>query len=113
MQFRMSPGGITPSSSRSRPELPPSSVTVTMTERAAGPFLRPRSNVDKPVPPPMETILGVDNFNGLLFRRRDQFSKFRLVRYRLKVMILSRLKPILGSMMNRLPQIRYSLVLVS
>jgi len=29
-QFRMSPGGSIPNCSRSRPELPPSSVTVAM-----------------------------------------------------------------------------------
>src|ERR1017187_4092727 len=41
MQLRMSPGGSTSNSRRRRPELPPSSVTVTMavmsTEGVAGP----------------------------------------------------------------------------
>src|SRR5206468_540462 len=58
MQFRMSPGGRTPSSSRRRPELPPSSVTVTITDKSALNFFNPRKRVERPVPPPMETIFG-------------------------------------------------------
>lgn len=73
MQLRMSPGGGTPSSLRSRPLEPPSSVTVTMPVRrettgaigggAEVPAaeieitwrLSPRSRVERPVPPPMAT----------------------------------------------------------
>src|SRR6185295_17272499 len=60
MQLRMSPGGSTPNSRRSRPEEPPSSVTVTTPERSrsrAPPTwaLRPRSNAERPVPPPIAT----------------------------------------------------------
>src|SRR6266481_3622574 len=68
-QLRMSPGGRMRFSRRKRPELPPSSVTVTMAARSAmGRWvlacssvrrmtwsLRPRSSVDSPVPPPRAT----------------------------------------------------------
>src|SRR5262245_47798204 len=58
MQLRMSPGGSTPNSLRSRPEEPPSSVTVTtpVIWRSRGEptwCLRPRSKADRPVPPPI------------------------------------------------------------
>src|SRR5580693_10193286 len=68
MQLRMSPGGRTRYSRRNRPELPPSSVTVTTAARSAmgsgvRTFLRvatysfsPRSTVESPVPPPSATI---------------------------------------------------------
>src|SRR5271163_3865387 len=68
MQLRMSPGGSTRYSRRRRPELPPSSVTVTTAARSAmgsgvRSFLRvatysfsPRSTVESPVPPPSATI---------------------------------------------------------
>src|SRR5207244_5152188 len=59
MQLRISPGGGTPSSSRRRPELPPSSVTVTITDKSARNFFSPRNSVESPFPPPMETILGL------------------------------------------------------
>src|ERR1019366_4337470 len=64
MQLRMSPGGSTSNSRRKRPELPPSSVTVTMavmsTEGIAGPAGRaegfnPARTLDNPFPPPMAT----------------------------------------------------------
>src|SRR5438067_7061784 len=65
MQLRMSPGGSICNSSRRRPELPPSSETVTMAESASSqrpprPWsptssFRPESAVDRPVPPPMAT----------------------------------------------------------
>src|ERR1700753_2760325 len=60
MQLRMSPGGRTPSSRRRRPEEPPSSVTVTTPVsrlRRGVPTwcLMPRSNAERPVPPPMAT----------------------------------------------------------
>src|SRR3954454_3481379 len=64
MQLRMSPGGSMPNSRRNSPELPPSSVTVTMAPRLSidqvpalpTKVLRPRSRVERPVPPPMVTM---------------------------------------------------------
>ena len=58
MQLRMSPTGGMPSYSRSTPDEPPSSATVTMAVRLLVCSLRPRSRVDRPVPPPMATIRG-------------------------------------------------------
>src|SRR5881396_1747794 len=69
MQLRMSPGGRMRFSRRKRPELPPSSVTVTIAARSAmgrsavaRPSVRritcslsPRSSVESPVPPPRAT----------------------------------------------------------
>src|SRR5437016_2412161 len=69
MQLRMSPGGRMRFSRRKRPELPPSSVTVTMAARSAMGrsavarpserritcSLSPRSSVESPVPPPRAT----------------------------------------------------------
>src|SRR5947207_1566172 len=69
MQLRISPGGRMRFSRRKRPELPPSSVTVTMAARSAMGrsavarpsvrritcSLRPRSSVESPVPPPRAT----------------------------------------------------------
>src|SRR6266850_2421730 len=69
MQLRMSPGGRMRFSRRKRPELPPSSVTVTMAARSAmgrsvlacssvrrmTSSLRPRRSVERPVPPPRAT----------------------------------------------------------
>ncbi len=71
MQLRRSPGGSMLKSLRRRPEEPPSSVTVTRAARSvmrlgsesaettlpgtATCLRRPRSRVDKPVPPPMAT----------------------------------------------------------
>src|SRR5882724_2627522 len=69
MQLRMSPGGRMRFSRRRRPELPPSSVTVTIAARSAMGrsavarssvrrmtcSLRPRSSVERPVPPPRAT----------------------------------------------------------
>src|SRR5438045_2108388 len=71
MQLRMSPGGRMRFSRRKRPELPPSSVTVTIAVRSAMGCRRraessrrrvtyslsPRSSVERPVPPPRATIL--------------------------------------------------------
>src|SRR3981081_3483820 len=62
MQLRMSPGGSTSKSRRSRPELPPSSGTGTTAGMSiAGGvdwayFFSPWSSAESPVPPPMETI---------------------------------------------------------
>src|SRR6266481_2416081 len=69
MQLRMSPGGKMRFSRRKRPELPPSSVTVTMAARSAmgrsvlarssvrrmTSSLRPRRSVERPVSPPRAT----------------------------------------------------------
>src|SRR5580765_2944067 len=64
MQLRMSPGGSICSSSRKRPELPPSSDTVTIAESEAmqassvclpTKLFRPASKVESPVPPPIAT----------------------------------------------------------
>src|ERR1700722_17483414 len=70
MQLRMSPGGRMRFSRRRRPELPPSSVTVTIavrveigcsllnsSRRRETRFLRPRRRVESPVPPPRATTL--------------------------------------------------------
>ena len=53
----MSPGGKTPSSFCKRPDEPPSSLTVTTAVKFVVIFLRPRSIVESPVPPPTTTIL--------------------------------------------------------
>ena len=58
MQLRMSPTGGMPSSSRSTPDEPPSSATVTTAVRLLVCSLRPRRSVDRPVPPPIATIRG-------------------------------------------------------
>ena len=58
MQLRMSPTGGMPSSSRSAPDEPPSSATVTIAVRLPVCSLRPRRRVDRPVPPPIATIRG-------------------------------------------------------
>src|SRR5688572_29273846 len=64
MQLRMSPGGSIPNSLRRTPELPPSSVTVTIAPRAPTDHapsqstyvFSPRRSVERPVPPPMATM---------------------------------------------------------
>ena len=58
MQLRRSPGGITPSSRRSRPDDPPSSATVTIAVRLSVYSFSPRSSTESPVPPPRQTIRG-------------------------------------------------------
>src|SRR4029453_7351948 len=67
MQLRISPGGSICNSSRSRPELPPSSETVTIAEsfemrgssvgRSLTRHFSPASKVERPVPPPIATRL--------------------------------------------------------
>ena len=53
--LRMSPGGSTPSSSRSCPELPPlSNIVTTALTRSQGLFFRPPSTLGIPVPPPKQ-----------------------------------------------------------
>src|SRR5215472_7406412 len=70
MQLRMSPGGKMRFSRRNRPELPPSSVTVTMAARSemgrsavasssgrrTTCSFKPRNKVESPVPPPKATM---------------------------------------------------------
>jgi len=58
MHMRMSPIGAIPSSSRSLPEDPPSSATVTTAVMLLLTSLRPRSSVLRPVPPPIATSRG-------------------------------------------------------
>src|SRR4030095_6976895 len=102
MQLRMSPGGMTPRSSRKRPELPPSSVTVTMTERSAGPFFRPRSSVESPVPPPMEPNLSLWLFKALLFRRGYQILERLFLGEDREVIVLLSLKTVFSPVVNGL-----------
>ena len=54
----MSPGGSIPRSALSFPEPPPSSPTVTIAVILLVYNLSPLNIVDKPVPPPITTILG-------------------------------------------------------
>ena len=58
MQLRISPTGAMPSSWRSLPDEPPSSATVTTAVMLLVISFRPRSRVDRPVPPPMATTRG-------------------------------------------------------
>src|ERR1035437_9584893 len=55
---RKSPGGRIRYSSRSLPDDPPSSATVTMADRLEVYVFRPRSSELRPVPPPMATMRG-------------------------------------------------------
>ena len=74
MQLRMSPGGRTPRVSRRRPELPPSSITVTIPVSQSGASMpsplpqtsrRPSSTIGSPVPPPIATTRGVGSMPRL------------------------------------------------
>src|SRR5258707_14811870 len=102
MQLRMSPGGRMRFSRRRRPELPPSSVTVTMAARSAigrsalacssvrriTCSFRPRRSVERPVPPPRATTRkpreGGFDLEGRFFMRvfgmgrQDSFYKKKL-----------------------------------
>jgi hypothetical protein len=56
--FRMSPGGNTPSSSRSCPELPPlSNIVTTALTWSQGLFFKPPRRLGRPVPPPKQPTL--------------------------------------------------------
>src|SRR5215831_11213385 len=56
--FRMSPGGSTPNSSRSWPELPPlSNIVTTALTSSHGLFFSPPSRLGSPVPPPKHPTL--------------------------------------------------------
>ena len=64
--FRTSPGGKTPSSSRSYPELPPlSNIVTTALTRSQGFCLRPPSKLGRPVPPPKQPTV---NSRSCMFR---------------------------------------------
>src|SRR6266851_1341203 len=95
----MSPGGRMRFSRRKRPELPPSSVTVTMAARSAmgrsvlarssvrrmTSSLRPRRSVERPVPPPRATtrkprdrVFGLElRFVMRVFGMAEQVSFYR------------------------------------
>jgi hypothetical protein len=61
--FRMSPGGSTPSSSRSCPELPPlSNIVTTAWACSQGLFLSPPSKLGSPVPPPKQPTFSSRSF---------------------------------------------------
>jgi hypothetical protein len=54
----MSPGGRTPSSSRSTPELPPlSNIVTTASARSHGLLFNPPTRLGNPVPPPKQPTL--------------------------------------------------------
>src|SRR5271157_1713883 len=109
MQLRISPGGRTSNSRRSRPELPPSSVTVTMAVMssagtAGSPALAkcfsPCSSTESPVPPPIETTRSgeVSPMGDAAGRRAlpaflfgvDQGVKGRLIGQRREIGVLAR-----------------------
>ena len=73
----MSPGGKTPISSRKRPELPPSSPTVTIAVTLFVIFLTPFKSIESPVPPPTATIFG-PRFNFLLLYNASSIVPFSL-----------------------------------
>src|SRR5260370_16741042 len=99
MQLRMSTGGRMRFARRKRPELPPSSVTVTMAARSAvgrsvlarssvrrmTSSLRPRRSVERPVPPPRATtrkprdrVFGLElRFVMRVFGMAEQVSFYR------------------------------------
>src|SRR5579863_4016387 len=110
MQLRMSPGGRTSNSRRRRPELPPSSVTVTMAVMSMEGILgaawwtkcfRPCSRADSPFPPPMATTRSGDLSSMIeradpagsalpaLLLRIDQGIERRLVGERSEVRVLA------------------------
>ncbi|MNS67464.1 hypothetical protein D3C72_1007180 [compost metagenome] len=70
----MSPGGKTPNSSRSRPEEPPSSATVTIAVMLSEYSLSPRRSVESPVPPPMATIFGPRRRERLWYMTSARFA---------------------------------------
>ena len=80
MQLRMSPIGGMPSSSRSLPDDPPSSATVTTAVMLLVCSLRPRSSTDRPVPPPMATMRGPRARNAALVEHLDERLLAHLVR---------------------------------
>src|SRR6476660_6377072 len=76
MQLRMSPGGRPPNSCRSRPEEPPSSVTVTTPvnrpSRGEPTYaFKPRRIAERPVPPPIAATAGVAGRAGSVSRSRS------------------------------------------
>src|SRR5713101_8622718 len=101
MQLRISPGGRTRFSRRKRPELPPSSVTVTTAVRSTMGrselgrssrrrrtcSLRPRRSVERPVPPPSATTRkpGIKRFDFVILSpiKRHIFRKVLGLKIRL------------------------------
>ena len=71
IQFLISPGGKIPISERKRPELPPSSPTVTTAVILLVKRLMPFSSIESPVPPPIATTLA-PLFNLLLRYNRSR-----------------------------------------
>ena len=73
--FSTSPGGSTPSSSRSWPELPPLSNIVTMAfRRSQGLVFRPPSRLGRPVPPPKHPMLSWRRLHRTGFYAHDNAS---------------------------------------
>src|SRR2546430_5254263 len=68
MHCRKSPGGRMRYSARSRPELPPSSATVTIAVRLPVYFLSPRSRVESPVPRSEEHTSELQSQSNLVCR---------------------------------------------
>src|SRR6266496_2436866 len=150
MQLRISPGAGTPCSSRSLPLEPPSSVTVTIAvnrdtsgatgggpgdESANTCFFRPRSRVERPVPPPMATTwtpragFGLDcvvligwvrckklvergaasELNSYGAFRVEQLSKARIVGHIAEIRVVARLEAVAGVKTDGLGQMLQAL----
>src|SRR5688572_12847999 len=73
--FSTSPGGSTPSSSRSCPELPPlSNIVTTALRRSHGLLFNPPSRLGRPVPPPKHPT------SNRRIRIEHEFYKFLTIR---------------------------------
>src|ERR1044071_931869 len=118
MQLRISPGGSTSNSRRSRPELPPSSLTVTtaVMSTVLARCLRPCRSADSPVPPPIATtrrgtLSSMDNgyarVYGLppFFFRIKQRVERRLVGKRREVRVLPRHDAVARLELDGAPQV--------
>src|SRR5215470_9807814 len=130
MQLRMSPGGRILYSRRRRPELPPSSITVTTAAKSdMGRFdcfffsatysFSPRSTVERPVPPPSATILtGRARGCAISFTeerrmlsgravslRIEQFRKARIFLQEREVLVVPRVVAVFRTQLNRELQI--------
>src|SRR5262249_21795951 len=86
MQLRISPGGNICNSSRKRPELPPSSETVTIADRLSIQIrssvlltrvFRPASGVESPVPPPIATRFWPPVVDVFCNERSGRFSRVK------------------------------------
>ena len=85
----MSPGGGMESSLLNTPEPPPSSATVTIAVISEVNSFRPRSIVERPVPPPMHTTFG------------DEFMYFSILFFNIAVSALNRISQ-LGRVVSKL-----------